>query len=767
MRTTATMKARLTSLLLALVLVFSIISISAITAFAADSTPLSYVALGDSISTGYGLEGYTAASQSPNGFTYKLADAMGYELTNLAVDGNTAAGILVQLGTESVKTAVKNADVITITVGGNDLMDLLYEKIGEQTSTDKAEVPGKLQAASYAHLIAAINLLNSNTNTYLLNDPDFQTAINAYAVALKQVTGEIRSQNRNAEIVVATQYNPYVEFKGATLKLGAFTINIDPVYSGIEAGLAVLNKAINDNAEAGGYTVCDVKAAMDGYGGTEDLYNAEPPADPSSTAGINVDFHPTAAGHEIITSAFQTTLSALNITQVTVEVNCYDYMGSVSGGDSYKVGDSVTLTATPLDGMRFEYWLAAELSESPSEAALREAIVSFEPTFTFTVSESVCYMAVFSYPFDVNIRASVIGGTDSASLLNATWVDHEFAPIIPDAEAITLPGDAIDRFMVFDNIQCEFAGFIIRQYDEATDTESAILLESFTIEAEPLYGSKEWEEWYQKFSDGLEAAYIEHTHGYTTKFDTVGHWTECACTDKTSVDPHSYESDTDATCDCGYERMIAISTVIDKDVTADTYVKVDGAWKTATVAVDFRTEDELLTDDVRKIWNWAAILSPRSPLGIAFMDISVIRGGTPVHELDEPIRIQFDTEGRNILCFVTVHNGELITFEQTGGGEAAGTYQLSKDFLATLCDKFSTYAIIYEAEQTHDAPDAPQHDDNEPSDSPQTDDNKPSDSPQTGDNSHLALWIALAVVSGAVLTLTVAEKIRRNAVKGK
>lgn len=752
-----TMKARLPSLLLALVLVFSIISISAISAFAADSTPLSYVALGDSISTGYGLEGYTVAKQTPNGFTYKLADAMGYELTNLAVDGNTAAGILGQLETESVKTAVKNADVITITVGGNDLMDLLYEKIGEQTSTDKAAVPEKLQAASYAHLIAAINLLNSNTNTYLLNDPDFQTAINAFAVALKQVTGEIRSQNSNAEIVVATQYNPYVEFKGATLKLGAFTINIDPVYSGIEAGLAVLNKAINDNAEAGGYTVCDVKAAMDGYGGTEDLYNAEPPADPSSTAGINVDFHPTAAGHEVITNAFQTTLSTLTITQVTVEVIYDDYMGSVSGGDSYKVGDSVTLTATPLDGMRFEYWLAAELSESPSEAALREAIVSFEPTLTFTASESVCYMAVFSYPFDVNIRASVIGGTDSASLLNATWVDHEFAPIIPDTEAITLPGNAIDKFMVFDNIRCEFAGFIIRQYDEATDTESAILLESITIEAEPLYGSKEWEEWYQKFSDGFEAAYMEHTHSYATKFDTVGHWTECACTDKTSVELHSYESDTDATCDCGYVRIITISTVIDKDVTVGTYVKVDGNPLLATVKVDFREAEELPEEDVRKIWDRAALLFPRRPFGIAFMDISVTRGETSVRELDEPIRIQFDTEGRNILSFVTVHNGELIAFEQTDGGEATGIYQLSKDSLVALCDKFSTYAIIYEAEQTQEV-----------SDSPQPNDNEPSDSSQTGDNSYMALWIALAiVVGGAVITLTVAEKKRRNAVKGK
>ena len=43
-----------------------------------------------------------------------------------------------------------------------------------------------------------------------------------------------------------------------------------------------------------------------------------------------------------------------------------------------------------------------------------------------------------------------------------------------------------------------------------------------------------------------------HSHVFQTKFDANGHWTECACGEKTAVVPHTFGSDNK--CECGYTK---------------------------------------------------------------------------------------------------------------------------------------------------------------------------------------------------------------------
>lgn len=68
----------------------------------------------------------------------------------------------------------------------------------------------------------------------------------------------------------------------------------------MEDGATRLNEAICENAPKGGYTVADVKGAFDQYAGEDDLYNANPDLD-----NINLDFHPSKAGHEVIAEVFR------------------------------------------------------------------------------------------------------------------------------------------------------------------------------------------------------------------------------------------------------------------------------------------------------------------------------------------------------------------------------------------------------------------------------------------------------------------------------
>ncbi len=298
MKTNTTLKAKVMSILLVLAMLTGMLPMAV---FAANAP--SYVALGDSISTGYGL-----ASKDTECFTYQLALEYGYELTDLAVDGNTTAGIIEQLKTDEVKTAVKNADFITITVGGNDLMALLYQAMADQYNRNHAkminasDIPQMMTDRSNPDFMSLVNyamgLLNPAADIYLIDDPAFNDAIVAFVDSLNQITSDILALNEDANIIVTTQYNPYVEFNGYSYQYIIFSIDLTPIYAGMEAGVTALNTAIKDNATQGGYTVADVKAAFDNYSGTNDLYNADPTT-------LSIDFHPTADGHTLIAEAIR------------------------------------------------------------------------------------------------------------------------------------------------------------------------------------------------------------------------------------------------------------------------------------------------------------------------------------------------------------------------------------------------------------------------------------------------------------------------------
>ena len=111
------MKKRILSMILTIIM----ITVSIPTNIFAAS-PVHILALGDSITAGYGLK-----DPQNECFTALLGD--NYIVTNKAVSGNTTAGVLKQLKNGTIDAQmITSADVITITIGGNDIMAFLYEK---------------------------------------------------------------------------------------------------------------------------------------------------------------------------------------------------------------------------------------------------------------------------------------------------------------------------------------------------------------------------------------------------------------------------------------------------------------------------------------------------------------------------------------------------------------------------------------------------------------------------------------------------------------
>ena len=290
------MKRKFLAILLSLAMLFTLLPPGAALA----ASP-SYVALGDSITTGYGLSADNNVETNKSlSFAAQVATNNNFALNNLAEDGETSASLLDKLTKsddpdyETVTEAVKSADVITITIGGNDLMDALYEYLAASYNTThpdalttaeqiKAMLTGQDGAVDFWILTSLITPL-----TQFPASSEFTTALNRFSTNLSSIVSQIKSLNANVRIVVATQYNPYSHLSNQTI------VN---VVNAFDSGIQQLNGKISSQTDI---KVADVYSAFSTKNTSENpLCNASFSMD-IGNININLDFHPNAKGHKVI-----------------------------------------------------------------------------------------------------------------------------------------------------------------------------------------------------------------------------------------------------------------------------------------------------------------------------------------------------------------------------------------------------------------------------------------------------------------------------------
>lgn len=246
----------------------------------------SYVALGDSISAGYGLNGELS-------FPKQLEQRTGYVLTDFSSnDGVTSQDLLETLKKPEVIAAVQRADVITITVGGNDLMNALYEYL--------ADAPGVSMSAEDIRKGLENGTIGTGTLMKLMMElGDFPASSQASAALttlganLSRALAQIKGMNPDATCIVANQYNPYGHINNP------FAADI---VSTFEEGVQALNTTLAGVAQARGATVVDVHGVF-----------AASSANPCNAyfTGLDdfsLDFHPNALGHQLIAEAVEQAL---------------------------------------------------------------------------------------------------------------------------------------------------------------------------------------------------------------------------------------------------------------------------------------------------------------------------------------------------------------------------------------------------------------------------------------------------------------------------
>ena len=329
------MKKRLIAALLSLCMLLGMAPLSVLAA-----QPV-YVALGDSISTGYGPD----TEEAEKSFVEQIAEQQELSVTMLAADGETTASLLAKLADAdgAVAKALETADVVTLTIGGNDFMNALYEYMAEAYSAAngtsftaeqfKQALEGKNgepeQAAALAFVTQNISVFEPGAGGTLLTQ--FETALNEIASGIRGYT--------KAPVVVATQYNPY-RFAADELKPFEQVMpdQVDAaqaIADAFDTMLARMNEKIKALKAREGFFTADVFSAFDGE--QQNPCNA-------SFLSSNLDFHPNAHGH---------TLMAQTVGEVVQSALSGGTVGSTDitvGGVTLSYVDAPVYASTDEDG---------------------------------------------------------------------------------------------------------------------------------------------------------------------------------------------------------------------------------------------------------------------------------------------------------------------------------------------------------------------------------------------------------------------------------
>ena len=177
--------------------------------------------LGDSVATGYGLEGYDAASGNAEILSYANLTASYYGLTlgesyfNYARDGATSADLLKMLSSELPGEEYDNiakSDVIVVSIGGNDLLGLLSEYMKEFLKLDEnATLEQMITKLSKMKDDELKDLKKKAEDFYKDKEKDAKEKCKKIGENISSVYERLKQIAPKAQIYIQSVYNPVNE----------------------------------------------------------------------------------------------------------------------------------------------------------------------------------------------------------------------------------------------------------------------------------------------------------------------------------------------------------------------------------------------------------------------------------------------------------------------------------------------------------------------------------------------------------------------------
>lgn len=243
--------------------------------------PKKLVALGDSITRGYGL------NDDEKSYVEILTEEGGFESNNFAVDGRTSYVLLQSLQkiAENEKLAIQQADYIVISTGGNDMLYLVNSLVNGALPSDSVSDP----AQAINNLIDVAEKL---TPENMKSDTDY------YKSTVEKIIKILQSLNPKAEIVMQTVYDPFKPiFVVAPVVFPYMESNINYAYDRVESCIDGFNSKLFELSEQYGIKVADV---------SKDFKESDKKYINMSLS--NPDIHPNAAGHRRIAEIVEQTI---------------------------------------------------------------------------------------------------------------------------------------------------------------------------------------------------------------------------------------------------------------------------------------------------------------------------------------------------------------------------------------------------------------------------------------------------------------------------
>lgn len=228
-----------------------------------------YVALGDSLTHGYGL-----ADKQNDRFSAVIADKLradGYMCSefNYGVDGLTSDGLLEMLN-EGQCSMTSRADLITIDIGANDVLHTVS------------------MLAAYAMYDMA-----APKDEYESMQIELDNSLDQYRSNFETLIDNIKRENPNARIICTTIYNPYknlhmtIQVPDGEVSLSEYTDTV----------VTRLNNVMREVAADKGIEVADSYTAFELTNKT--VLNAK-----NDDTGTNMDIHPNKDGYALMAEAF-------------------------------------------------------------------------------------------------------------------------------------------------------------------------------------------------------------------------------------------------------------------------------------------------------------------------------------------------------------------------------------------------------------------------------------------------------------------------------
>ena len=254
--------------------------------------------LGDSVATGYGIDGYDIESDNAEILSYANLTALYYGLTlgenyfNYAKDGATSADLLKKLSDELSEEEYNNiakSDVIAVSIGGNDILGVLLTYMKEflelEGNATSEQIITKLTKMTEDELK---DLKKKADDFYKNKEKDFNEAVKKTGENISSVYEKLRQIAPKAQIYIQNIYNPVNELPQYT-SLSIVNTNI------LSKMINTANNEIFSVADKKGMYVIDVFSEFAGR--KENCTNISA-----------FDVHPNLYGHAIIADAIQVTV---------------------------------------------------------------------------------------------------------------------------------------------------------------------------------------------------------------------------------------------------------------------------------------------------------------------------------------------------------------------------------------------------------------------------------------------------------------------------